>query len=157
MDKIFLKPITSEEFSRWRAIAVKTYAAEKQKSGLLKNEAEEVANTSFNSLLPENEKTPNHYLFSVVESDTGLRVGTLWWGLQKQGNGLSPWIYDILLEESARGKGYGRATMLAAEASVRENGHRRLGLHVFGHNQVARNLYDSMGFKTTSVVMLKEL
>ena len=77
--------------------------------------------------------------------------------MQGEGKVKSPWIYDIELLESSRGKGYGRATMLAAELTVKEKGYSKLGLHVFGHNKVARGLYESLGFQTTNVIMSKEL
>lgn len=156
MEKIELRPISEEEFYSWKVESQKNYAKEKEKAGLSEEEAVALAEKSFSTLLPDREKTREQYLFTVVEISTGAAIGTLWWGLQKQGKDLLPWIYDIVLNESARGKGYGRAAMTAAERSVKEHGFHRLGLHVFGHNQVARNLYDSMGFRTTSIVMQKD-
>ena len=47
--------------------------------------------------------------------------------------------------------------MELAQADVKEKGFSRLGLHVFGHNKVARKLYESLGFETTNVVMSKGL
>lgn len=155
MEKIYLRPITHEEFVKWKAHSFENYAKEKEKSGLSPEDARADAEASFRKLLPEDEKSRNQFLFSVIEKATGRLIGTLWWGLQN--NGKSPWIYDIELYPESRGKGYGRATMLEAEKSVKEMGFNKLGLHVFGHNLVARSLYDSMGFKATNVVMSKDL
>lgn len=157
MEKIYLRPITHEEFVKWKAHSFENYKKEKEKSGLSPEDAALVAERSFKSLLPHDEQSPNQFLYSVVEKASKQVIGTLWWGLQGEGNSKSPWIYDIELHESSRGKGYGRATMLAAEVTVKEKGFSKLGLHVFGHNKVARGLYESLGFQTTNVVMSKEL
>lgn len=157
MEKIYLRPIAHDEFVKWKAHSFESYKKEKEKSGLSPDDAQAVAERSFNGLLPNDELSPNQFIFSVIEKATEKVIGTLWWGLQGEGNAKSPWIYDIELHESSRGKGYGRATMLAAELIVKEKGFSKLGLHVFGHNKVARGLYESLGFQTTNVVMSKDL
>ena len=47
--------------------------------------------------------------------------------------------------------------MLLGEEHARSHGARSLGLSVFGFNTGARGLYDSLGYETTSVKMLKKL
>ncbi len=47
--------------------------------------------------------------------------------------------------------------MELAEAEARLRGATELGLNVFGHNQVARQLYESMGYTATSIQMKKNL
>ena len=66
-------------------------------------------------------------------------------------------MYEIELDEHARGRGIGRATMLAAEALVASRGVRELGLNVFGPNERAIGLYRSLGYATTSMNMAKPL
>ncbi|WP_420851953.1 hypothetical protein [Paenibacillus allorhizoplanae] len=39
----------------------------------------------------------------------------------------------------------------------REIGIKSIGLHVFAHNQIARGLYEKLGYEETSIVMAKEL
>jgi ribosomal protein S18 acetylase RimI-like enzyme len=157
VENIYLRPITSAEFDKWKVHSIENYKKEKEKSGLTPEDAQIVAERSFKSLLPEGENSPNQFIYSVVEKASEEVIGTLWWGLQGEGKVKSPWIYDIELQESARGKGYGRATMLAAEKDIKGKGYNKLGLHVFGHNKVARGLYESLGFQTTNVVMSKDL
>jgi RimJ/RimL family protein N-acetyltransferase len=157
MEKIYLRPIQEEEFARWKANSFENYVKEKEKSGLSPEDARLVAERSFNTLLPNGPDSPGQTIYSIVERSSETVVGTLWWGMQREGNSKAPWIYDIVLEESARGKGYGREAMQAVEKALKELGHKKLGLHVFGHNTVARGLYDSLGFRATSIVMNKEL
>jgi ribosomal protein S18 acetylase RimI-like enzyme len=66
-------------------------------------------------------------------------------------------IYDIAIDESQRGKGYGRQAMQLIEEKARELGLRQMGLHVFAKNKVALNLYESLGYETKSLNMIKDL
>ena len=157
MEKIYLRPIQPNEYALWKSKSFENYVKEKEKSGLSPEDARLVAERSFNTLLPNGPDSPGQTVYSVVERSSEKVVGTLWWGLQGEGNAKAPWIYDIVLEEAARGKGHGRAAMQAVEKMLKELGHKKLGLHVFGHNTVARGLYDSLGFQATSIVMSKEL
>ena len=65
------------------------------------------------------------------------------------------WIYEIQVEEQLRGRGYGRAAMLLAEDEARRRGIDRVALNVFGGNEVARNLYRSLGYAEQAVTMSK--
>jgi ribosomal protein S18 acetylase RimI-like enzyme len=47
--------------------------------------------------------------------------------------------------------------MEAAEQQAREFGCTTLGLNVFGGNEVAIKLYESLGYRTTSHQMSKQL
>jgi ribosomal protein S18 acetylase RimI-like enzyme len=47
--------------------------------------------------------------------------------------------------------------MLLAEEEARRRGLMRMALNVFGGNDVARNLYRSLGYVETSVQMAKNL
>ncbi len=67
------------------------------------------------------------------------------------------WVWDVSIEEAHRGMGYGRAAMELAEAEALSRGASELGLNVFGHNQVARHLYESMDYTATSINMKKDL
>ena len=43
------------------------------------------------------------------------------------------------------------------EEKARELGIQRMGLHVFGYNEVAKHLYESIGYQYSSYNMLKNL
>jgi ribosomal protein S18 acetylase RimI-like enzyme len=47
--------------------------------------------------------------------------------------------------------------MLLAEGEARRRGLSRVALNVFGGNEVARNLYRSLGYEETAVTMRKTL
>jgi ribosomal protein S18 acetylase RimI-like enzyme len=67
------------------------------------------------------------------------------------------WVWDVKIDEEFRGRGYGRQAMLLAETLARKEGALTMGLNVFGHNQVARTLYSSLGYRETAVQMRRTL
>jgi len=85
----------------------------------------------------------------VRDAASGEAVATLWLALRPRGGRTEGYIYDIEVREGFRGRGYGRATMLAGIEKARELGAEAVGLHVFGHNATARALYQSLGFRPT--------
>jgi ribosomal protein S18 acetylase RimI-like enzyme len=157
MQSIYLRKMNEEEFSVWKAHSRKNYAKEKESEGYSPEDALELSDKSFSSLLSEGIHSQDQHLYTVVDTENLKAVGILWWGLQKQGKQKLPWIYDIEMKEEYRGKGYGRLAMLAAEKDVKEKGYHRLGLHVFGHNKSARALYESLNYQTKNVIMQKDL
>ena len=84
----------------------------------------------------------------VLLVEGGEPVGHLW-VRHHRSPGLS-YVYDVEVAEAHRGRGLGRAAMVVAEVLTRRAGDDRLGLHVFGGNDVARRLYRSQGFSVTS-------
>ena len=107
------------------------------------------------AILPNGLNTPGHWIF-VVEAD-GQRVGVLRLAERPHGAAKECYVYAIEIDESQRGHGYGRAAMQLAEAEARSHGLHRIALNVFGGNDVARNLYRSLGYAESAVHMAKEL
>ena len=69
----------------------------------------------------------------------------------------SGFIFDVEIREEFRGKGYGKQIMLLIEEKARELELKSIGLHVFGYNTVAKNLYEGIGYETSSLNMIKKL
>jgi len=86
----------------------------------------------------------------VADAGTGAPVGSLWINVRDRGIGRAALVYDIEMDETQRGKGYGRATMLAGEGAAKELGATTMGLNVFGFNTTAINLYTSLGYEVSS-------
>jgi len=147
--------MTDEEFTAWLPRARAAYAEDMARNGGLPEDvaaAKAAADTEM--LFPEALPSPDHSVF-VVEAD-GFAVGELW--VSERTDPVHRdvlWIFDIRIDEEHRGRGYGRETMLRAEEEARRRGLGRVALHVFGGNEVARNLYRSLGYVETSIVMGK--
>ena len=155
MSDVELRPMSVEEYDAWVPVAIASYAADHARVGSKPaDEALSSAKKEFAELLPEGAETPEHHL--LVASAAGPRVGILWLRIPTK-EPVRAFVYDIEVDEAVRGRGYGRAIMLAAETYAREHGATSIRLHVFGDNTVARRLYESLGYETTNVNMAKTL
>ncbi len=84
-------------------------------------------------MLPDGLGTPGMEFLVAVHDERV--VGGLW--LARRGS-------------DARGRGVGRALMLAAQDRARDLGALAVGLTVFGPNTTARRLYESLGHLVTA-------
>ena len=120
-------------------------------------EATRVAERQFTEFFPEGAPAAGHHLFVGRDGQTGNRIGILWLHQRTQGEANHVFIYDVEVEESARGRGWGRELMQYAEAWALDQGAAQIELNVFGGNAVARGLYRSLGYLESSVHMTKTL
>jgi RimJ/RimL family protein N-acetyltransferase len=145
-------------YHEYRKDLVRHYAADKVRAGAWSQaEAEGRAARDVDGLLPEGPATHGHFLYSVKDDSTGAEVGTVWFALRDSGVGRSVWIYDIIVNENFRRKGYASRTLELVEDRARALGAKSVELHVFGHNQGARALYQKVGYKETSITMAKPI
>ena len=154
MTDVTLREMTDDEFTEWFARSAHGYADDAVIAfdrPRAQAEAEVAADAA--AMLPDGRATEGNHFFRVLASG-GDEVGWLWLRLNALGD---LWIYDIEIDASLRHRGYGRATMLAAEAFGRSIGAPALYLNVFAHNPNAYALYDSLGYQATSTRMRKPL
>ncbi|MEO8476529.1 MAG: GNAT family N-acetyltransferase [Actinomycetota bacterium] len=152
-----LRPMTAEEYREYHRHSVASYADDMVRNVKLTPEAaQERAATALRDLLPEGLSTRNHWL-KVAELD-GERVGTLWYArlTTSAGNEIA-YLFDIEVVEAARGRGHGRRLMELLEQEIAALGLVRIELNVFGHNDVARALYEDLGYVEMSRQLFKEL
>ncbi|ELK45670.1 GNAT family N-acetyltransferase [Halobacillus sp. BAB-2008] len=150
---MLLSPMRNEEFHQYRELSVREYAEEKVRAGNWKEEeALEKSEEQFRQLLPDGVNTVDHYLFTMQED--GEAVGVIWLYRQTPEKGF---IYDIKVDESKRGFGHGKRAMRALETEAEKLGLSTIGLHVFGHNKIARRLYEKLGYIETNISMEKKL
>jgi len=152
-----LVPMTETEYDRWLDKSVGEYADDKIKAGAWTPEdALERSRQDFARLLPEGVRSRGHHLFTLEDEAAGKKVGVIWVAEVDWGKPIA-FIYDIVVDEAERGKGYGKQAMLALEDVVRSLGLDEIGLHVFGHNTIARDLYLKVGYEITDLNMVKKL
>jgi RimJ/RimL family protein N-acetyltransferase len=154
---VSLQPMSAEAWEAWRVASIRGYAEEKVTAGTWPSDsAQERAVAEFGELLPQGQQTPGHE-FRAIVTESQEPVGVIWLAPQREIGSGAAFIFDIVINEDRRGRGYGRAAMEALEPLARSLGYDKIRLHVFGHNAVARNLYASVGYSETDLMMEKRL
>lgn len=153
---IHLSPLPPERFASWAQRSRTEYEADLVATGISKEDARRQASQSIDAAFPDDKPTLDNAVFDIVD-DHGANIGYLWVGRDHSEDPSSWWVWDIVVDASARGKGIGRKAMQLAEEYARSQGATTLGLSVFGFNTAARGLYESLGYETTSVKMRKVL
>ncbi|WP_086826932.1 GNAT family N-acetyltransferase [Allokutzneria sp. NRRL B-24872] len=155
-DGVRLHPMTEAEHEPYHRRAIENYAAINVEAGNWGAErAQGLAEAEYAELLPDGPATPGHHFFTARDEDTV--VGTLWIAERDERTGRFAYIYDVRVDEGARGKGYGEAIMRAAEAEAGALGVDAIKLNVHGHNVVARSLYAKLGYGEVNILMTKRL
>jgi len=155
---ISLVPLPQTELDSYLQDSIREYADDHVRTGNWKpEEALERSKREFDELLPQGVNSPGQHLFSIRERATELPVGMIWFAERGQGQTPFAFIYDLIILPEHRGKGYGEAAMRAVEDEARKLGLKRISLHVFGQNRVARNLYEKLGYEPTNIQMSKDL
>jgi ribosomal protein S18 acetylase RimI-like enzyme len=145
-----------DEFERWLPRMRDRYAKDLAvNGGASEDRARDKAIKDVEQLFPGGRLSAEQSVF-VIEV-AGRPVGDLWVAEREGDLQHSLWIYDVHVDGAERGRGYGRAAMLYAEEEARRRGLDRVGLMVLGGNDVARNLYRSLGYDENAVFMSKRV
>jgi ribosomal protein S18 acetylase RimI-like enzyme len=148
---ITLQPMQQEEYDRVLENEIGNYAADHVRNGnWLEEGSLERSRKEFESLLPEGVHTPNQYLWSLMDGDQ--KTGFLWVHVKDH----KGFIYDFLIDEEFRGKGYGKQTLAAMDEKLQSMNVDSVALHVFGDNTAAQELYKKTGFEITGIHMQKK-
>ena len=151
-----LIPMTQPEYEAFLEHLIPDYAADNVRAGYWdESEALEKSRKETESLLPQGLQSKDHHLFTLYDGDQA--VGIIWLKANVDRPVKSGFIFDVEIKEEFRGKGYGKQIMLLIEEKARELGLMSIGLHVFGYNTVAKNLYEGIGYEVTSLNMIKKL
>jgi ribosomal protein S18 acetylase RimI-like enzyme len=146
-----LRPMTEAEYAIYREYAVGEYAKDKISAGNWKaEEALQHANAEFSRSMPSG----GNFLYIIEDANHEQRVGVLWLAVEPSGNGF---IYDFEIDKAFQRQGYATQALAELENVAREKGIEKIGLHVFGHNQAARALYQKVGYIETNVNMSKKI
>ena len=82
-------------------------------------------------LFPDGRPADDLFAFTVVDDDNVGEAGIVFFAAVPQGEKTVAFVYGIEVDETHRGRGFGRAAMLAVEAKARELGHDEVRLNVF--------------------------
>jgi ribosomal protein S18 acetylase RimI-like enzyme len=155
---IRLRRMCENEFCTYRDAAVRWYAEDKQRSGdWSSRDALTLSLQAFQRTAPSGLETPNQHLFTIHDAATDTNVGWLWYQVRDDGFFQSVYLCDIMIFDEFQRQGYGTASLAELDNQARSLEIRRVGLHVFGHNTEAVELYQRCGYKITDHVMAKDL
>ncbi|GGR22859.1 hypothetical protein GCM10008957_38650 [Deinococcus ruber] len=150
--------MTDQTFQQFLAHTVPQYAAEKVRSGEWSSqEAQARGEGEFRMLLPQGIGTPQNILYDLYDPAVGQNVGVLWYALRQNGSQVSAFVYEIEIYPDYRRRGYATRAFELLEQDAAGHGAGSVQLHVFGHNHVARALYERLGFSPTNLLLRKNL
>jgi ribosomal protein S18 acetylase RimI-like enzyme len=110
--------------------------------------AEQYARAQHARLLPDGHLTVGHKFLRVLSTDSGQRVGDVWFWIDDENK--QAFLYDIVVLPEHRRRGFASAALTAIEEMVRAAGCISLGLNVFSSNDGAIALYRKLGFCSVS-------
>jgi ribosomal protein S18 acetylase RimI-like enzyme len=151
---IKLVPLQQEDFKPYLERGIREYADDHVRNGnWTAEEALERSRKEFDQLLPDGVNSKDQFLYSIIDDPDGNKVGLLWAQVKDH----KAFIYDFIIDESFRGKGYGKQALLALDEKLQSMKVESVGLHVFGDNTTAQELYKKMGYQITGIHMRKVL
>ena len=154
---VTLEPIAAQAWEAWRRAAILGYARDNIRIGAWPAAGSKArATADLARILPDGQATPGHDFRSIVNEDR-VAVGVLWFAPNEAPHRRAIFIWDIVISEAFRSRGYGRAALEALEPLAQALGYDEIELHVFGDNEIARDLYRSAGYVETNVSMVKRL
>jgi ribosomal protein S18 acetylase RimI-like enzyme len=152
---VTLRLMTEPEFRAYRARAIDDYAAEvARNTGISDAAAREHAERTTAEELSDGVASPGQRLLIAEDAD-GERIGHVWLSSKPETD--KCFIYDIEVEASVRGKGYGRRLLDLIDHEARAMGVSRIELNIYEDNRVARHLYETSGYREMQRQMVKQL
>jgi ribosomal protein S18 acetylase RimI-like enzyme len=153
--RVTFRPMTETEYTALRAWLDEDYAQDVARAmDMPIEEARIAAAKQMAELLKDGLATEGHNLWRIV-AEQDVAVGDLWVFVDPGKR--RAFIYFIGIDALYRGKGYGKAAMLALEPVARSKGADHIDLNVFGENATAIGLYEGMGYRPAAISMRKLL
>lgn len=148
-----LEDLQQDDFERFLEREVRGYAEDHVRNGNWPEEgALERSRKEFEFHLPDGIHTQDQYLWSLVD-DSNRKIGVLWVQVKDQ----KAFIFDFVIDEEFRGQGFGKQSLAAMDEKLKAMDVDSVGLHVFGDNITAQELYKKAGYQITGIQMKKTL
>ena len=143
---LVVRPMTGYEFPDYYQGQVEIYATEKVAAGKCTlDEAVVESRQEMAKLLPDGLRSQDQFIF-IAEFEN-VRIGTVWVDIDTDLEVPRAFGLYIEIDNALRGRGLGRDLMKATQAECRKRGAKGFALSVFGHNSIARKMYESFGFE----------
>jgi ribosomal protein S18 acetylase RimI-like enzyme len=152
---VTLQPMPSVDLGPWLEQSKADHIADRVDTGEDPETARRITNAISERLFPDGIPAAGEFVFLVTED--AIPVGSVWLGAGHDGPPDVWWLWSIEIDVVARGHGLGRQAVRLAEEFARRSGASKLELNVFGNNTVARGLYESLGYRISTIQMSKAL
>ena len=153
---ITLIPMEQGEFDIFLENNIVRYADENVNNGHWQAEdALERSRAAFQRFLPDGLQSKDQYIFNIFDDEQGSKIGILWVEVKMDEPHRPAFIFDFVIDEPYRGKGFGKKSLAALDEKLQQMGAESVALHVFGHNTTAFELYKKMGYEVTNINMRK--
>lgn len=148
-----LVPMQQDDFEVFLERGIREYAEDHVRNGNWPAEgALERSRKEFEYYLPDGIHSKDQSLWSLLD-EAGNHVGVLWVQVKDD----KAFIFDFVIGEEFRGKGFGKQALAAMDEKLKSMDVESVALHVFGDNLTAQELYKKMGFHITGIHMKKVL
>ena len=146
--------MNKKEYKVFIEKSMHNYAKEiyKSTSTLTQKDARKIAKTQYKRMLKKGFKNPKYEFYMLMNREE-KKIGILW--LMKEKRLL--FVAEIYIRKMYRHQGYGKATLKNVEKIAKKLKIRRIGLNVSQHNNIAKNLYSTVGYEVMSEYRVKEI
>lgn len=151
-----LEPMSDDRYTSWLPSQIEEYARDKVRAGIWSEvEAHDLSAAEMASILPAGLATPDHHVFiGTIDRE---EIGNIWFLTKATASGEEAFIYNIEVDPGRQGKGHGRALLESGERWCSDRGVAVIRLNVFAYNATAIKLYETSGYATTNMTMMKRL
>jgi len=144
---VMLRKMTNEEFLLFREYSVADYAEDLIRGeGLSREQALKNSENEFSAMLPDGPETAGQFLMAIEDAKNGKVVGWIWFFYEESAGVRQVFLYDLLIFQSERRKGYASAALDEMEQMAKAAGCTRSMLYVWEHNAPGFNLYQKCGY-----------
>jgi ribosomal protein S18 acetylase RimI-like enzyme len=144
--------MTAAELDRWSVHSAEGFVRQQVEAGLQPvADARRDAARMLADQLADGLDTVHQHVLRVRDTGTGGTVGSVWLRVRPGPGEVEGYLFDLELLPSARGRGLGRATLLAVHETARDLGATVMRVNVFGHNVPAIALYGSLGYEVADL------
>lgn len=152
-----LVPMAPDRFRAFLDRAIERYAQDNIAAGRWPEaEARARSRAAYGAVLPQGLQTPGVHLYEIMDRG-GAVAGTLLAAVITEGASRRAILYDLHILPQYRRRGAATRALRAFEEAMRALDLSSIGLHVFGFNAAAQQLYAKLGYGVTDMSMRKQL
>jgi ribosomal protein S18 acetylase RimI-like enzyme len=136
--------------------AVAFYAAENIAVGRWRAvEALDLSRGETEGMFSQGLETPDQYIFEIFAAVEQEPVGYVWVAAVPNGTAKAAFVVQLKIHPKSQRQGHARAALGFVEQLARQLGLSGMALQVFAPNPAAQALYESVGYKVSSINMIK--